>query len=137
MRELIFIGSKDHVSKSLSQAMKLINKVLDDFGLSYVIESASDPFFGDMSGNKTLFQKAFKLKYEVRSTIPYNNTTISIGSYNNAQDFFGKKLKISNKNGKCIYSGCVGFGNERFAYSFICQYGIDENKWPKKILRLL
>ena len=99
--------------------------------------TGSDPFFGDMSGDKALFQKSFKLKYEVRATIPYNKSTISIGSYNNAQDFFAKKLKICNKTGKHVHSGCVGFGNERFAYSFICQYGIDEKKWPKKILKLL
>ena len=37
---------------------------------------------------------------------------------------------------KKIHSGCVGFGNERFAYSFICQYGINEKKWPSKILKL-
>tara|TARA_Y100001970_G_scaffold283333_1_gene398182 strand:- start:2201 stop:3388 length:1188 start_codon:yes stop_codon:yes gene_type:complete len=137
MREIIFVGSKEYVSKSLVKSMKLLNKVLDQFGLSYIIQSASDPFFGDMSGDKSLFQKTFKLKYEVRSAIPYNNSTISIGSYNNSQDFFAKKLKISNKKGKHVYSGCVGFGNERFAYSFICQYGIDEKKWPKNIAKLL
>ena len=89
-----------------------------------------------MAGEKSLFQKAFKLKYEVRSKIPFNNTTIAIGSFNNAQDFFGNKLKITNKNGKYIHSACLGFGNERFAYSFICQYGMDQRRWPSKILKL-
>ena len=47
-----------------------------------------------------------------------------------------KDVKITDKNGKYIYSGCLGFGNERLAYSFICQYGMNERRWPSKILRL-
>jgi len=136
MREIIFVGSEKHVLKGLSITMKLIKEILDEFGLIYMIQSASDPFFGEMAGDKSLFQKAFKLKYEVRSKIPFNDTTIAIGSFNNSQDFFGKKLKITNKNGKPVHSGCIGFGNERFAYSFICQYGMNEKKWPSKILKL-
>ena len=100
MREIIFLGSEKHVTKGLIKARNLIEEILDEFGLLYIIQSASDPFFGEMSGEKSLFQKAFKLKYEVRSKIPFNNSTIAIGSFNNAQDFFGKKLKITNKNGK-------------------------------------
>ena len=136
MREIIFIGSEKHVSDGLLKARNLIEELLGEFGLIYLIQSASDPFFGEMAGEKSLFQKAFKLKYEVRSKIPFNNTSIAIGSFNNAQDFFGKKLNITNKNGKHIHTGCIGFGNERFAYSFICQYGMNERRWPSKILKL-
>ena len=91
MREIIFIGSEKHVKNSLLLSQKLIIKVLNDFDLIYKIESASDPFFGEKAGEKSLFQKSFKLKYEVRSKIPFNNSTIAVGSFNNAQDFFGKK----------------------------------------------
>ena len=93
MREIIFLGSERHVSKGLLKARNLIEEILEEFGLIYLIQSASDPFFGEMAGEKSLFQKAFKLKYEVRSKIPFNDTTIAIGSFNNSQDFFGKKLK--------------------------------------------
>ena len=136
MREIIFIGSEKHVYEGLLKARNLIEEILAEFGLIYMIQSASDPFFGEMAGEKSLFQQAFKLKYEVRSKIPFNNTTIAIGSFNNSLDFFGKKLNITNKNGKHVHAGCIGFGNERFAYSFICQYGMNQRRWPSKILKL-
>ena len=136
MREIIFIGSEKHVANGLLKARNLIEELLGEFGLIYMIQSASDPFFGEMAGEKSLFQKAFKLKYEVRSKIPFNNTTIAIGSFNNSLDFFGKKLNITNKNEQHVHAGCLGFGNERFAYSFICQYGMDQRRWPSKILKL-
>ena len=77
------------------------------------------------------------MKHEVKAKIPYNNSSIAIGSFNNAQDFFAKKLKITNKSSKYIHSACLGFGNERFAYSFVCQYGINIKKWPSAISKLM
>jgi len=137
MREIIFIGSENYVKNRLTLSQNLTKDLLDDIGLIYKIQTANDPFFGENSGDKLLFQKTFKLKHEVRAKIPYNNSSIAIGSFNNAQDFFAKKLKITNKSSKYIHSACLGFGNERFAYSFVCQYGINIKKWPSAISKLM
>ena len=92
MREIIFIGSENYVKNRLTLSQNLTKDLLDDIGLIYKIQTANDPFFGENSGDKLLFQKTFKLKHEVRAKIPYNNSSIAIGSYNKAQDFFAKKL---------------------------------------------
>ena len=82
------------------------------------------------------YQNAFKLKYEVRADTPYNKSTVAIGSFNNSQNIFGKKLNIKLKN-KYINSACIGFGFERFAYCFVSQHGLNVKKWPKKIKKYI
>lgn len=132
MRELIIIGTEKYVLKKLNYLQKKIIKILDDFNISYFVESANDPFFQGNYNDLIAYQNAFKLKFEVRGETPYNKKSIAIGSFNNSQNFFGKKLNIKIIN-DYIHSACIGFGYERFAYCFVSQHGLDTNNWPKKI----
>ena len=129
MREIILIGDQNFVIKKLSEIQKLIIKLLDKIRISYLIESANDPFFEGNYNDLISYQNAFKLKYEVRADTPYNQSSIAIGSFNNSQNLFGKKLNIKLKK-EYVNSACVGFGFERFAYCFVSQHGLNINKWP-------
>jgi seryl-tRNA synthetase len=49
-----------------------------------------------------------------------------------------KKIQLKNKvkyevrlaRNLSSFSGCVGFGLDRWIIGFLTQYGIDERKWP-------
>jgi len=136
MRELIILGDQNYVLNKLNKIQKDIIDLLDEFEISYVVESANDPFFEGNYNDLISYQNAFKLKYEIRADTPYNKSTVAIGSFNNSQNIFGKKLNIKLKN-KYINSACIGFGFERFAYCFVSQHGLNVKKWPKKIKKYI
>ena len=136
MREIIIIGEQQYVLEKLAEIQKNVINLLNIFELSFVVESANDPFFEGNYNDLITYQNAFKLKYEIRADTPYNKSTVAIGSFNNSQNIFGKKLNIKLKN-KYINSACIGFGFERFAYCFVSQHGLNVKKWPKKIKKYI
>lgn len=133
MREIIFVGPKEFV---LAQRQKTVDEtadLFDEWGLSYEIRSATDPFFIEDYSSQTIFQSAFDLKYEVRAALPYKKDTLAVGSFNYHQDFFGRSFNISGASGEALHTSCVGFGLERLALAFLSQYGVDRNRWPSSI----
>lgn len=132
MREIIFVGSKDFVLDNREMARKRMEEKFAEIGLAYRVETANDPFFiGEFK--QAAFQNAFELKYEIRASLPFKNSTLAVGSYNYHQDFFGRTLNITLSNGKPAQTGCVAFGLERIAYAFLAQYGLEIKNWPKFI----
>jgi seryl-tRNA synthetase len=135
MREIIYVGPKDFVLDNREAARKKVADLLEDWGLAYRVEGASDPFFiGDFK-KQVAFQGAFQLKYEIRAAIPHRAGTLAVGSYNFHQDFFGRHLDIAMEDGTPVCTGCVAFGLERMAYAFVAQYGLDRSAWPEAVRR--
>jgi seryl-tRNA synthetase len=131
MREVIFFGGKEHVQQQRMVALERFGAVLDRWGFSYQVQTASDPFFIDDFSSQSSFQKAFDLKYEVRADLPYREgASVAIGSFNLHHDFFGKSFGISNERGEPVFTGCLGFGLERVVLAFLSQFGIDRGGWP-------
>jgi len=130
MREVIFVGPKDYVLENREIARQRMAQFFEQINLAYKVETANDPFFVGEFRKQAAFQSAFQLKFEIRASLPYKNSTLAIGSYNYHQDFFGRHLNISLKDGTPAHTGCVAFGLERVALAFIAQYGFDKNKWP-------
>lgn len=130
MREVIFIGNKDFVLENREIARQRMQKVFQELELAYRVESANDPFFIGEFRKQAAFQSAFQLKFEIRASLPFKNSTLAVGSYNYHQDFFGRHLNISLPDGSPAHTGCVAFGLERMAYAFLAQYGFDPNQWP-------
>jgi seryl-tRNA synthetase len=97
------------------------------------VESANDPFFIGEFRKQVAFQSAFQLKYEIRARLPFDDSTLAVGSYNYHQDFFGRRLNISLPNGSLAHTGCVAFGLERIAYAFLAQFGLDPHNWPELV----
>jgi seryl-tRNA synthetase len=130
MRELIFVGSADFVLEHREKARQQVEKLFEQVGLAYSVESANDPFFVGEFRKQAAFQNAFQLKYEIRGRLPFKDSTLAVGSYNYHQDFFGRHLNITLPDGKPAHTGCVAFGLERLAYAFLAQFGLDPAKWP-------
>jgi seryl-tRNA synthetase len=104
-----------------------------EFGIAYRVESATDPFFVGEFRKQTAFQSAFQLKFEIRASLPFKNSTLAVGSYNYHQDFFGRNLNITLPDGSAAHTACVGFGLERMAYAFLAQFGFDQKNWPEAV----
>lgn len=137
MREVIFVGSKDFVLNNREIARQRMASFFEDISLAYRVETANDPFFIGEFRKQTAFQSAFQLKYEIRASLPYKNSTLAIGSYNYHQDFFGRRLDITLPDGSPAHTGCVAFGLERTALAFIAQFGPDPKNWPSAVKEAL
>jgi seryl-tRNA synthetase len=133
MREVIFVGPKEFVLDNREVARQRMAKLFEQIGLAYRVESANDPFFIGEFRKQVAFQSAFQLKYEIRARLPFNDSTLAVGSYNYHQDFFGRRLNISLPDGSAAHTGCVAFGLERMAYAFLAQFGLDPGEWPEMV----
>lgn len=133
MREVIFVGSKDFVLENREIARQRMSSVFEKIGFAYRVESANDPFFIGEFRKQAAFQSAFQLKYEIRASLPFKESTLAVGSYNYHQDFFGRSLNITLPDGSPAHTGCVAFGLERIAFAFLAQFGLDPRAWPAEV----
>jgi seryl-tRNA synthetase len=133
MREIIFVGPREFVLDQRQKAVDDTVTLFDEWGLSFEIKSATDPFFIEDYSSQTIFQSAFELKYEARASLPYKGDTLAVGSFNYHQDFFGRSFNISGESGEALHTSCVGFGLERLALAFLAQYGLDLGRWPEAV----
>ena len=133
MREIIFVGTEDHVRTKLDEARDRIRPIFDEMELSYSVMTANDPFFIGTFRDQAAYQAAFELKYEIRALLPYKNETLAVGSYNRHGNFFGRALDILLEDGSPAHTGCLGIGFERLAHAFVSQHGIDVRHWPKAV----
>jgi seryl-tRNA synthetase len=133
MREVIFVGPKDFVLENRVRSREFMQKIFEEIGLVYHVETANDPFFVGEFRKQVAFQTAFQLKYEIRALLPFKNSTLAVGSYNYHQDFFGRHLDITLPDGGPIHTGCTAFGLERIAYAFLAQFGFDKANWPQAV----
>jgi seryl-tRNA synthetase len=133
MREVIFVGPKDFVLENREKSRQFMQKIFEEVGLVYHVETANDPFFVGEFRKQAAFQTAFQLKYEIRASLPFKGSTLAVGSYNYHQDFFGRHLDITLPDGKPIHTGCTAFGLERIVYAFLAQYGFDQSSWPEVV----
>ena len=133
MREVIFVGPKEFVLENREKSRQFMQKIFEEIGLVYHVETANDPFFVGEFRKQAAFQTAFQLKYEIRASLPFKVSTLAVGSYNYHQDFFGRHLGITLPDGKPIHTGCTAFGLERIVYAFLAQYGFDQSKWPEVV----
>jgi len=133
MREIIFVGSAEHVLDMRERALEMTTTLLDRWGMDYDIRSATDPFFMDDFATQSTFQRAFDLKFEIRAALPYKRGSLAAGSFNYHQDFFGRSFSITAPEGGAAHTGCMGLGLERLALAFVAQRGLDRTRWPEAV----
>jgi len=131
MREVIFIGTKDFVLQNRETGRQRMAEFFEKIGLAYRVESANDPFFIGEFKKQVAFQSAFQLKFEIRAALPFKQGTLAVGSYNYHQDFFGRSLNITLPDDSPVHTGCIAFGLERMAFTFLAQFGLEAERWPE------
>jgi hypothetical protein len=98
---------------------------------------ASDPFFANVdSGARASTQRLLELKYELQLDLAPDDA-VSVASFNFHDRFFGESFDLRLPGGDVPFSGCVGFGLERFAFALVCQHGIDPAGWPAAVAQVL
>lgn len=131
MREVIFVGKPDFVKENRLKSIEMLKDLVSEWELDCHLENANDPFFTSDYEVKASFQRQQEMKFEMRMTIPYLNTTISVSSSNFHSNTFGNAFNIKAGKRPAV-TGCLAFGLERFILAFLSQYGLDESKWPAK-----
>lgn len=133
IREVVLLGDRDFVRSTRARLMDEVRELLVELGLAGHCEVANDPFFlGTDRSTRMAMQALAESKYELRMPVG-GGRTIAAASFNYADDFFTERFDIRFDDGSPVRSGCVGFGLERLAYAFLCQYGLDEGDWPEAV----
>jgi seryl-tRNA synthetase len=137
VRELVFIGTDDFVKKGRADAMELTTSLMGEWDLSGRIETATDPFFATVYAAKTFWQEAMDVKYEVCLDVEPSGAgtarSIAAGSMNLHGAFFGDRFNIRDHTNELAYTGCVGWGLERWVLAIFSQHGLEVEKWPRAL----
>jgi hypothetical protein len=115
-------GVMDIRQQILDETIKMLNEVFD---LTYNVSTASDPFFGKTAESKKQAQLLSQSKYEINAKLPFNDSSVSIASFNDHGNVFYDRFNIAVKDENSRFSGCVGWGYERIIYSILAQKGAD------------
>lgn len=137
MREYICIGSPDHVSAFRERWMVRAQEIARDLGLSFRVDTASDPFFGRVGLIMALGQKRQSLKFELLVPLRSEEQPTACMSFNYHRDYFGKAWGIANADGVLAHTACVAFGMDRLAIAMFYTHGSDVAEWPPAVRELL
>ena len=136
VREIVFFGTKEEVYDIREKLLSKTIDILKKYNLISTIIVGADPFvIPEMQRYKDI-QKRNRVKYELRINTADDKTT-ACASFNLHGTHFTKAFNISVENVENTYSGCIGFGLERWVYCFLAQYGTDLKNWPYEIQRYI
>lgn len=121
MREIVFIGSRDHVLEQLAGMKSEVMEFSRRLGLPLRTETSSDPFF-EADGARALMAKLFPVKEEF--VYSESDDPVAIGSVNFHRNFFGERCRITLDD-HWAFTGCVAFGLERWISVLREQFGAE------------
>ena len=108
MREIVFIGEMEPVTRALGLARGRVHDLAGALGVETRLENAMDPFF-DPNSTRAVTQKMFPTKQEM-----VYGDDLAISSSNFHRNFFGQRFNISSVDGQTAYTACIGMGLERW-----------------------
>jgi seryl-tRNA synthetase len=134
MREMVLVGREDWVREMRQKGMDAFIALVEEWDLDCTVETANDPFFAPVYASKTFWQSQGGLKYELRFAVEPGPggrpRTISCGSANLHEGFFGQTFRLALEDGAPVFTGCVALGVERLALAVFTQHGLDPARWP-------
>jgi seryl-tRNA synthetase len=139
MREMVLVGREDWVAETRQKGMDAFIGLVEEWDLECQVETANDPFFAPVYATKTFWQSQGGLKYELRFAVEPGPggrpRTISCGSANLHEGFFGQTFNLSLPGGEPVFTGCVALGVERLALAVFTQHGLEPERWPAALAR--
>ncbi len=133
MRENIRIGSAEQVqdwrSSWLDRGLSLVNNL----GLSVVLDTASDPFFGRGGKMMKANQKELALKFELLVDIWGKENPTAVASFNYHKNHFSHLFGILLADGSEAHTACLGFGIDRLVIALLKTHGFQINRWPQSV----
>jgi len=137
MREYVCIGSPDDVADFRHRWMERAQQIARDLGLTFRVETASDPFFGRVGAIKAVSQQQQSLKVELLVPLRSEEKPTACMSFNYHRDHFGLTWDMNDADGNPAHTGCVAFGMDRLAVAMFHTHGTDTAKWPAKVKEML
>ncbi len=129
VREAIVAGNSEQVQERRLLLLSVARSLVSDVGLACRIVPAADPFFATDLASLRRYQLAFGLKHEIRADLPFDGSSLAIGSVNLHRDHFGLTWQ-AEAAGEPAWSCCMGFGLERFIFAVCAQFGAEPSDWP-------
>jgi seryl-tRNA synthetase len=125
MRELVCIGTEADVTGFLSQMRERVDAFCKRVDLPVRWDKATDPFFNPAQNPKYIAQKLSPIKSEI-----IFGKGLAIGSVNYHRTYFGETFGMTLPSGEPAFSGCIGFGLDRWVYAWKERFGANESNWP-------
>ncbi len=142
--EVVWLGKPEQVidvrNKLLEGYEKFMDQVLDlEWRMAWVT-----PWFYEQSG--TVEEEEREININVPGTIdfeawlPYrgpredNKNWLEIGNISIHGTKFTEPFKVKHNKGETLWTGCSGFGTERWLIALLAQKGFDIDNWPKKFV---
>ena len=130
MREFVCIGCAEHVAAFRERWMERGKSMVGALELPFIVDQASDPFFGRLGQMKAVAQVQAALKFEMLIPVHSDKKPTACMSFNNHKDHFGSVWDMSLRSGALAHSGCVAFGLDRLAVALFATHGLDTASWP-------
>jgi seryl-tRNA synthetase len=134
MREFVRIGTPAQVVAFRDEWMARAREIADQLGLSYKVETASDPFFGRAGRLMAINQVEQALKFELLVPVRSAQQPTACMSFNYHQDHFGKTWELTweltTAASEVAHTGCVAFGIDRLTLALFAAHGLDLRTWP-------
>ncbi|WP_216839046.1 amino acid--[acyl-carrier-protein] ligase [Caulobacter sp. S45] len=130
MREYVCVADPARIQSFREHWIERAKGLADRLALPYVVEVASDPFFGRAGQMMAASQKMQELKFELLIPVLSEDKPTACMSFNYHQDHFGKTWDLRDAAGEPSHTGCVAFGMDRLAVALFATHGVDVANWP-------
>ncbi|MGU3536584.1 amino acid--[acyl-carrier-protein] ligase [Methylobacterium sp. A54F] len=130
MREYVCIGTPEEVRAFRERWIPRATAIADELGLSYTVETASDPFFGRVGQIMAFSQLEQSLKFELLVPLRGAAAPTACMSFNYHREHFGTTWDLRHADGEPAHTGCVAFGMDRLAVALFATHGTDVAAWP-------
>lgn len=115
MKEFVHVGTAAGAQAHLERGAERIDRIARRLGLTYEVETATDPFF-DASSSVATLSRLLPTKREIM----FDGHAVS--SLNYHRNYFGEKFDI-RLDGQPVHTSCVAFGIERWIAMLAERFG--------------
>lgn len=133
MREYVRIGTPEQIVAFRERWIETATAMADELGLTYTVETASDPFFGRLGQIMAFSQLEQALKFELLIPLRGAAAGTACMSFNYHREHFGTTWGLNLADGEPAHTGCVAFGMDRLAVALFATHGATLAEWPAAI----
>ncbi len=137
MREYVRIGTPQQIGDFRHAWIDRAQGMADQLGLPYIVDVASDPFFGRGGQLMAASQIEQNLKFELLVPVISKDKPTACMSFNYHQEHFGEVWGLHGPDGALSHTGCVAFGMDRLAVAMFAVHGLDRAGWPASVREAL
>lgn len=137
MREYVRAGTPEQVVAFRATWLERGQEMMRSLEMPLNVDVANDPFFGRGGRMLANNQRDQGLKFELLIPVNSEENPTACLSFNYHQDHFGSTWGIKTAAGETAHTACVGFGMERVAIALFKHHGMDPDKWPAGVRKVL